>query len=341
MVFNLANLANRWSTEGYVARWICGEWTSIQGWESVISNAVIGAHYLVVASLVAMFWRRWGLRWQTGVAGAGFFIACGGSHIMDSIIFWWPIYPFKADWDVGQAIMVDVFLYQFLRYELKSLKSPNELKVLLAETDAIANSTDDAFYIADENGDCVYVNDKLCELIGYSRSETVGLNMHRMIHYADAKGGTVPQHQSRILQPLATGQKVSLSVDTIWKRHGISAQVAWESSPIEVEGQPVRRVRVVIRELTPEAYLNALSTNKETTQMLIMVRSVLYATPVPIVITDSSDQCLFINSAAQERLGVSEHAYTGSVVDHQILPSHTIRQHDRTGLKYSVIELSE
>jgi len=91
------NWLSIFDTSGYPARWDCGPaWTSepIWGWVHIVSDLAIFGAYTAIPFLTIRFLRKrpdvpvprlWWLL-------ATFLFACGTVHLLDAIIFWWPIY---------------------------------------------------------------------------------------------------------------------------------------------------------------------------------------------------------------------------------------------------------
>ncbi len=86
------------SSEFWPARWNCGIWTDFHGWMYIISEVVIWAAYFAIPVLLVrlvmakkdipvpkVFW----------LFGA-FILLCGTTHLVDAIIFWFPIYRVSA-----------------------------------------------------------------------------------------------------------------------------------------------------------------------------------------------------------------------------------------------------
>jgi PAS domain S-box-containing protein len=81
-------------TSGFVPRWTCGQWTPLHGWTHIISDIAIWGAYAAIPVVLAYFvLRRRDLPFPPVFwLFAAFIFACGATHLIDAIIFWWPIY---------------------------------------------------------------------------------------------------------------------------------------------------------------------------------------------------------------------------------------------------------
>lgn len=81
-------------TSDFPARWNCGNWTAAHGWLHVISDLGIWSAYVAIPIALVWFARQRGdlpfrtLFWLFGA----FILACGSTHLMEAVIFWWPGY---------------------------------------------------------------------------------------------------------------------------------------------------------------------------------------------------------------------------------------------------------
>src|SRR5213075_630905 len=87
-------LSKLFDTSDFPARWHCGNWTAGHGWLHVLSDLGVWSAYVTIPCVLAFFtWRRrdipfCAIFWLFGA----FILACGTTHLMEAIIFWWPAY---------------------------------------------------------------------------------------------------------------------------------------------------------------------------------------------------------------------------------------------------------
>src|SRR4051812_22510442 len=84
-------------TEGFPARWTCGRaWSENEGlgWLHILSDLGVWAAYFAIPCILGYFVLRRrdvpfrAIFWLFGA----FILACGTTHLMEAIIFWWPVY---------------------------------------------------------------------------------------------------------------------------------------------------------------------------------------------------------------------------------------------------------
>jgi two-component system, chemotaxis family, sensor kinase Cph1 len=91
-------LAHVFDASGFPPRWHCGSWTSGHGWLHILSDVGVWSAYLTIPCLLGYFvlnkkdmpFRP--IFWLF----AAFILACGTTHLMEAVIFWWPAYRLAA-----------------------------------------------------------------------------------------------------------------------------------------------------------------------------------------------------------------------------------------------------
>ncbi len=79
-------------------RWHCGKWTEFHGWLYIISDLLIfSAYFAMPVIIVRYIASRANARFhKVYFLFAAFIFACGFTHLLDAITFWYPIYRFNA-----------------------------------------------------------------------------------------------------------------------------------------------------------------------------------------------------------------------------------------------------
>ncbi len=85
-------------TAGWPPRWNCGKWTSFHGWFYIISDLLIwSAYFAIPLTIVRYISRRVDAKFvRTYFLFAAFILACGSTHLLDAITFWFPAYRLNA-----------------------------------------------------------------------------------------------------------------------------------------------------------------------------------------------------------------------------------------------------
>jgi PAS domain S-box-containing protein len=119
-------------TGAFPARWHCGRWSEFHGWLYIISDVAIWAAYFTIPLLLLRFVKKRKdlpfprIFWLFGA----FILACGLTHLIDAIIFWFPIYRVSAFVRLLTAIIswaTIIALYRIVPQALQ-LRSPKELE---------------------------------------------------------------------------------------------------------------------------------------------------------------------------------------------------------------------
>ncbi len=100
-------LTHLFDTTGFPARWYCGEWTPAHGWLHIVSDLAVWSAYFAIPCILAYFvLRRRDVPFPTifWLFGA-FILACGTTHLMEAIIFWYPVYRLAGVVKLATAIV--------------------------------------------------------------------------------------------------------------------------------------------------------------------------------------------------------------------------------------------
>lgn len=115
-------------TGRFPARWHCGGWEDIAllGWMHILSDAAIALAYFSIPVVIVAFIRRRHevqfphLFWLF----SAFILACGTTHVLDAVIFWYPLYPVAGLAKVATALVSIAALIAIIRVLPKALELP-------------------------------------------------------------------------------------------------------------------------------------------------------------------------------------------------------------------------
>ena len=84
------------SADGFMPRWYCGDWTSFHGWLYVASDIGVWSAYTAIPAVLIYFvWRNAKIPFKgIFLLFGAFILACGFTHLLDAVMFWWPAYRF-------------------------------------------------------------------------------------------------------------------------------------------------------------------------------------------------------------------------------------------------------
>jgi signal transduction histidine kinase/ActR/RegA family two-component response regulator len=123
---------NLFNTADFPPRWRCGEWTPGHGWLHILSDAAIwSAYYAIPFVLAYVAYRRRDvpfrlLFWLFGA----FILACGTTHLLEALVFWWPAYRFLGLVKLATAIASWATVIALIPLIPKTLqlRTPNQLE---------------------------------------------------------------------------------------------------------------------------------------------------------------------------------------------------------------------
>ncbi len=241
-----------------------------------------------------------------------------------------------------------------LRRENASL-AEGKLQLLL-------ESTGEGIYGIDAEGRCTFVNRAAVQLLGFSRDEMLGRNMHELIHHHHADGAPYPLQECPIYQTRFTGQPCRLDSERLFRKDGSSFAADFAAFPIhagegsgDLAGMVVTFTDVTIRkgaETAAEAARAeaesvraelALQNEQLREQALklaegeLRLRSILDNAGTLVAARDRDGRFVMANRAYASRLGTTPDRMIGRCLGDYYEPANVehIREHDaqvwRTG----------
>ncbi len=110
-------------------------------------------------------------------------------------------------------------------------KSEEQVRLLL-------NSTAEAIYGIDLNGDCTFANPSCLRILGYTdMDQLLGRNMHRLIHHSYPDGRTMRMEDCKIYQAFREGKRVHVDDEVLWRADGTSFPAEYWSHPQIADGK--------------------------------------------------------------------------------------------------------
>jgi PAS domain S-box-containing protein len=124
-------------TSDFPARWHCGNWTPGHGWLHILSDLGVWSAYLAIPCVLGYFvLRRKDVPFRAVFwLFVAFILACGITHLMEAILFWWPVYRLAGliklvtavvSWSTVVALVPSV-------PQALAMRSPRELEREIAE----------------------------------------------------------------------------------------------------------------------------------------------------------------------------------------------------------------
>lgn len=111
--------------------------------------------------------------------------------------------------------------------EANAALKENEEKLQL-----LLDSTAEAIYGIDMEGNCTFCNNSCLKMLSYKhQDELLGRNMHWLIHHSRKDGTQLPLEECRIFTSFSKGEKVHVEDDIFWRADGTFLEVEYYSYP--------------------------------------------------------------------------------------------------------------
>ncbi len=113
----------------------------------------------------------------------------------------------------------------------------------------LLQTTDQGIYGIDKNGLCTFINQSALKLLGYKLEESIGRNMHDLIHHSFADGRPYPVEDCPIFRSKQTGQGIRVDSEVLWRRDGSSFAAEYSAYPI-IEEERIRGSVITFSDIT-------------------------------------------------------------------------------------------
>jgi two-component system, NtrC family, sensor kinase len=178
-----------------------------------------------------------------------------------------------------------------------------------AQLQLLLDSTAEAIYGTDLNGDCTFSNRACLKLLGYKHpNDLLGQHMHTLVHHSHADGSSFPEEECRIYKTFRQGGSMHVDSEVMWKADGSSFPCEYWSYPVWREGKltgcVVTFVDITARKLA-EAALRAAHAESE-----LFINSV----PSVLIGADAGGHVTRWNLAAADIFGLSASTVRGKLL---------------------------
>jgi len=107
----------------------------------------------------------------------------------------------------------------------------------------LLDSTAEAIYGINREGNCTFCNPATLRLLGYEKVDALlGRQMHEVMHHSHADGTPYPARDCNITASLAVGEGIHSDEEMFWRADGTSFPVEFWAYPIRKEGEVVGAV---------------------------------------------------------------------------------------------------
>lgn len=167
-------------TSDFPARWHCGVWSDGHGWLHIISDLLVFGAYLAIPVLLIYFLlTRRDLPFpRVFWLFVAFIFACGTTHLMEAVIFWWPAYRLSGLLKLTTAVVSWATVAAVIPLLPDAMRLPKLVKVnsrLQERFQLLVNAVEDyAIIMLDINGHVASWNSGARRITGYRSRDIVG-----------------------------------------------------------------------------------------------------------------------------------------------------------------------
>ncbi|MEN8169986.1 MAG: PAS domain S-box protein, partial [Pseudomonadota bacterium] len=116
--------------------------------------------------------------------------------------------------------------------------SMKKLEELSAQVSMLLDSTAEAIYGLDLEGNCTFANPSCVRMLSYdSVDEVIGQNMHKLCHHSRADGSPYPREECPIFHVFHVGIGVHIDTEVLWRADGSCFHAEYWSYPIHHNGE--------------------------------------------------------------------------------------------------------
>jgi len=173
-----------------------------------------------------------------------------GVHTDTGEYFTLRILPFRTEGNKIEGVVATfVDVTRLKQSEASLVRSKERVELLL-------KSTGEAIFGVDNEGRCIFVNNKFSEHLGFSADELLGNNVHELIHHTRADGSSYPWGGCSVYHCLQNGVSYRGSNDIAWRKDGTSFPTLYCVEPI-VESGGITGAVVIFRDMTEEVAVSS------------------------------------------------------------------------------------
>lgn len=120
------------------------------------------------------------------------------------------------------------------------MKAYDIIKENEEKLELILNSTYEAVYGIDKNGNCTFCNKSCLELLRYKKQEDlIGKNIHLLIHHSHMDGSQLTNDDCKVLTAYKKGVGVHVEDEVYWRSDGTFIEVEYFSYPQYKDGEVI------------------------------------------------------------------------------------------------------
>jgi len=180
-------------------RWHCGKWSEFHGWLYVVSDLLIWSAYFTIPLIIINYIvRKTDAKFiKLYFLFAAFILACGATHFLDAVSFWFPLYRLSAIVRFITGVISWITVFYIIRYlpvafslqsnatlenEINYRKEiENELRESEQELQTIYKNAPDAVVVINSKGIVIKWNPAAEKIFGWSEEDILGKVLNDVI----------------------------------------------------------------------------------------------------------------------------------------------------------------
>lgn len=195
-------------------RWHCGKWSEFHGWFYIVSDLMIWSAYFTLPLVIIKYIsRRSDAQFvKLYFLFAAFILACGATHFLDAVTFWYPLYRLNALVRFITGVISWVTVFFIIRYLplAFSMRSQNELEKEIdqrkkveddlrnseEQVQAIITNAPDPVVVIDQEGLIKKWNPAAEKMFGWRENEVTGQTIDKLLLSTNAAGVDILKKKS-------------------------------------------------------------------------------------------------------------------------------------------------
>ena len=219
------------------------------------------------------------------------------------------------------AILFGIILI-YVRY-LNNAQASNE--DLRHQIELQLNSAGEGIIGLDINGNHTAINPSAAKMLGYKVEELIGKPSHATWHHSKPDGSPYPEKECKIYAAYKNGSVCRITNEVFWRKDGTSFPVEYTSAPIYEDARLAGAV-VTFNNITEQKKAEAALRESEE-----HFRAITESSLDAIITTDSQNNIIFCNRAAERMYGYSKEELIGQPAA-QLLPER-LRERNKTSFQ--------
>ncbi len=289
-------------TDGFPARWHCGNWTDALGWLHICSDIAIFSAYMCIPAVLTYFViRRDNVPFAPIFWWFGAFIAfCGVGHLLEAVIFWMPVYRLAGLNKLCTAVVSWGTLLAMIPAARGAMRwrSPDELEAEIARQTALYrdlydNAADMYVSVHAETGTISQCNETALKRLGYASDELLGKS------FLDLYDPSSRRDAQAALEGLAAAGRIDNAELVVRTKSGKRIDVSMNMTAVRDEAGHITFSRAAWRDISEKKHAEAL------------FELAVEASPNAMVVASSKGRIVLVNAACETMFGYGRDELVG------------------------------